>query len=261
LLKLAESDETDVQQAAIGALGTTVGLEKLSALIEHLVDPASPEVASAAKDALKRAVQRMPDRDKTARLLDTAMAEASTETQIDVLDVLGVVGGPVALEAVGSAAESGDEPLVDAATRLLGEWLSPDAAPVLLHLAKTLDSEKYQIRALRGYVRIIRQLRLDDDEKVAMSRNAMDVAGRPAEKRLVLQALGRVPTAGALELIMAHLDDPQLRQRAAASAVAVAEKMPSPGEEVASAMKKVLDVSESDDVKHKARQVLKRIGQ
>ena len=39
--------------------------------------------------------------------------------------------------------------LQDAGSRLLGEWMTVDAAPVLLDLAKTAAEEKYEIRAIR----------------------------------------------------------------------------------------------------------------
>jgi len=73
--------------------------------------------------------------------------------------VLGKVSGKNALKAVVmSGAMSGDPAVKDAATKVLGEWVNTDAAPALLEIAKHDPDVKYQIRAMRGYIRIARQL-------------------------------------------------------------------------------------------------------
>ena len=38
-----------------------------------------------------------------------------------------------------------------------------DVAPVLLDLAKNAAEDKYKIRALRGYIRLVRQFDMPDD--------------------------------------------------------------------------------------------------
>ena len=70
--------------------------------------------------------------------------------------------------AVADAARSGGANMEDAATRVLGEWMSPDAAPVLLELASKLRNQRFQTRALRGYLRIARQLDVPSEERIAM---------------------------------------------------------------------------------------------
>ena len=64
---------------------------------------------------------------------------------------------------------------------LLGEWMTVDAAPVLLDLAKTAPEEKYQIRALRGYIRLARQFA--DARRRAGRDVPRRVGGRRARRR------------------------------------------------------------------------------
>ena len=87
--------------------------------------------------------------------------------------------------------ESNDDTMQDAATRLLGTWLSADAAPDMLDLAKTLPAGKYQIRALRGYVRIARQLNMTPEERIAVCRNTLAIAKRSDDKGLVFEVIRR----------------------------------------------------------------------
>jgi hypothetical protein len=86
---------------------------------------------------------------------------------------------------------SNEDALQDAATEALGKWMTADAAPELLRLAQTLKNDKYRLRALRGYIRVARQLKLKNDERIAMCRSALPLVTRLEDRHLV-----RVPTAG-----------------------------------------------------------------
>ncbi len=258
LLKLSDDDDQQVRAAAIGALGLTVGLDGLPALIDRLITPKTPDVAAAAKEALTKASMRMPDRDACAAKLIDRMASAPDSAKGDLLDLLGVVGGTKALDSVSAAAKDSNEDMQDAATRVLGGWMSPDAAPVLLELAKTQDG-KFQVRSLRGYIRIIRQFGLPAKQRLAMCREAMAVAKRAEEKRLVLDALTRIPSPPALRLVQKHLDDAALKEAASKAAVAIAAKIVNAHPAaVADAMKKAAQATGDNDLARRARALLGR---
>ncbi len=126
----------------------------MSILISQVLSARHAEDGAVAISALKAASVRMPDREACAGVLTDAMNKASAEQQAAILEILAAVGGTNALHAVGQAAESPEESLRDVGSRLLGEWMTIDAAPVLLELAKRRPADKYQTRALRGYIRI-----------------------------------------------------------------------------------------------------------
>jgi len=258
LKEAADDADSEVALAAIQALGTTVGLDDLPALIDRMLDPDSSDEGAAAKDALKKAVQRMPDRDACATALLARMSAASLTAKSDLLELIGVVGGQKALDGVTAAAKTGSEEIQDAATRVLGGWMSPDAAPVLLDLAQK-GSDKFKVRTLRGYIRIIRQFGLPDDQRLAMSQTAMDVATRDDERRLVLDALTRVSSPAAMNMIVAHLDNPGLKEAAVAAAIAIAEKLlGSNPAVVVEAMEKALEATSNDDLAKRARSLRNR---
>ncbi|HBL45387.1 MAG TPA: PBS lyase, partial [Planctomycetaceae bacterium] len=91
--------------------------------------------------------------EETAQALAGAMAGATNDQKLILLDQLAAIGGKTALETVVAAARSNDDALQNKATDLLGKWGTIDVAPPLLELAKTLENNKYKIRALRGYIR------------------------------------------------------------------------------------------------------------
>lgn len=253
LEKLADSGDKQVRLAAIASLGLTIGLDELPALVDRFLDAKTSEDGDAVKEALRKACMRTPDRNAAAAIVISRIEKAPPETKGNLLDLLGVVGGQEALEGVAAAAKSSDEALQDAATRVLGEWMSPDAAPLLLELAET-GPEKFRVRSLRGYIRIPRQLDVSAEERLAMCRKAMAAADRNDEKKLVLEVLGRNPSAESLAMLAPYLDDPKLKEAAAAAAVALAEK---PGDTplgaVAEAMKKAAKATSNPDLAARAR--------
>jgi len=134
-----------------------------------------------------------------------------------------VMGGAKALQAVGAAAKDADPTMQDTASRLLGEWMTTDAGPVLLDLAKT--ESKYEIRALRGYIRLARQFNMTDPERVAMCRNALRVARRDEEKKLVLEVMERHPSVDMLKFATELAKIPELKNDAARISLAIAKKI------------------------------------
>jgi len=256
LLKLADDDDPEISAAAIESLGVTIGPDQLSVLVDRLVKPRSPEIADAARGALKKAVLRMPDRDACAKVLRERMSGAPAAVKSDLMSLLGTVGGREALDAISAATRSGDEASLDAATRVLGVWMSPDCAPVLLELAKTLDNRKYKIRALRGYLRVPRQLDVPIAERVAMCRKAIDVATRDQEKQLAIEVLARYPSPDSLAAVALYLDHPTLKESACVAAVTISEGIiRTHPASVASAMKKAT-AAKDRNVAARAQQLL-----
>ena len=156
LQKALENSDKAIRTAALVSLGATIPQKNLSVLINLVISPKHAEDATAAQKALETASIRMPDREACAQELTTSMDRASVPTKSVLLSILADVGGKKALETVGLAAKSKEPELQDTSTKLLGKWATSDAAPVLLDLAKTAPEEKYQIRAIGGYIRIAR---------------------------------------------------------------------------------------------------------
>ncbi|MHB9068378.1 MAG: HEAT repeat domain-containing protein [Pirellulaceae bacterium] len=259
LMELAGSTDRATSDAAFASLGLIVRQEDLAALVNHLVKPASPEAANAAKAALRKACQRMPDRDAAAQILMRQMSGAPQSVQADLLDLLGDLGGAQALEHVVAAAKGDDEPLQDAATRVLGRWMNPDAAPRLLELTKA-ENNKFKVRTLRGYIRIARQLNVPTEQRIEMCQTALALADRDEDRSLVLETLGRYPAITSLKAVTAYLDNPALREVASSSAVAIGEKLADQQpREVAEAMKQVVAATTNDDLLQKAKRLLSSI--
>jgi len=215
-----------VRVAALEALGNVVDLANLGLLVDAVQKPRDAAEGEAADKALLAACVRMPDREACAARLATAIDAASGDTKIKLLDIVGEVGGTKALATVAAAAKAGDEPLADAATRLLGKWMTADAGPVLLELAAASIGEKFQTRALRGYIRIARQFALPDAERAEMCRKALAAAKEASDRKTILEILPRYPSAATLAVAEEATKVPGLEAEAKAAAEAIRAKLP-----------------------------------
>ena len=224
LLSAAGDPDVQVRAAALTALGKTIGPDHLPVLMERVSKAEDGAEVSAAVKALGAASQRMPDVEACAQQLVAAMTSAPDASKCRFLEVLAALGGDKALETVAAAASAPQPEMRETATRMLGEWMTIDAAPVLLDLAKNLPEEKYQVRALRGYIRLLRQFPLEDDQRIEMCRAALNAAQRDEERKLVLEVLQRYPGAETLRLAIELLEVPSLKDDAMATAFVIAKR-------------------------------------
>ena len=231
LKSVAHSDKT-VRSAALIALGETVPLKSLSVLVSQVVAPKYPDDALVAQQALKAASIRMADREACAGELSNAVDKTSSvPTKGALLQILGAMGGPKALATIGTAAKSKDPQLQDISSRLLGEWMTEDAAPVLLELAK-IPANQYKVRALRGYIRIARQFVLPEDQRAEMCQKAFDAASQTAEKKLVLDVLKRYPGTETFKQAIKAIQDADLKEDATQATLVIAQKLSEKGIDV-----------------------------
>ena len=236
LLKALNHPDHSVRSAALISLGETVPLDRLDLLVSQVISPNHPEDAAVAAQALKAASIRMPDREACAAELAAGLRRSPTATKSTLLEILADVGGASALNTLALAAKSAEDQLQDTGSRLLGKWNSVDAAPVLLDLAKNAPAEKYQVRALRGYIGLVRKFAMPEEQRADMCRTAMQTARRVEEKKLALDVLQIHPSIPGLKLAIAAKDDPQVKDHAAAATRVIAQKLRKKGVDVSALM-------------------------
>ncbi|MHB8972193.1 MAG: HEAT repeat domain-containing protein [Pirellulaceae bacterium] len=257
LAPLASDPDKPTRLAVLRALGQVLDASQLPVLTARLLAQADPEEREAVQQALRAVCHRAVDKDACARQLQASLPQLGQDTKPLWIELLGVVGGSTALDAVTPLARDTEETIQDAATRELGRWRTPDVAPVLIDLARTAPQEKYRIRALRGYLRVIRQMDLSDTDKLTMFRQAIEAATRSEERLLAVEALGRIPTPEALEAAVKQLEQEELRSSACAAAVAIAERIVGAhAVEVAEPMRRVLAATDDPEITRRVQAVL-----
>uniref|UniRef100_A0A7C2NX10 PBS lyase n=1 Tax=Schlesneria paludicola TaxID=360056 RepID=A0A7C2NX10_9PLAN len=225
LVKALDQSDKAIRTAALASLGSTVTPKTLSVLIAQVTAPKHADDLPVAVEALKTAATRMPDREACAMELSQALGRASAPTKDSLLEILSEVGGTKALQTIGAAAKSNDPQLQDTGSRLLGKWSSVDAAPVLLDLAKTAPSDRYHVRAVRGYISLARRFAtMPESQRLEICQNALDVARNTADKKLVLDVLALYPTLESLKMAAKAAQIPELKADAVQAALLIASK-------------------------------------
>ncbi|MGQ9504725.1 MAG: HEAT repeat domain-containing protein [Thermogutta sp.] len=257
--ELVRASDPATRLAAIRTLGNLGQDEDVAFLADRLISASSDEDVAAVRDALEAACQRVRDREATAKILIQSMAKATGAGRRNLLEVLGVLGGQTALAAVRDLARSDDPELQDAATAVLGNWISPDVAPVLWELIQENAASRYRVRLIRGYIRVARQFNVPDAERLTMCRNALQVSDRPDERRLVMDVLGRNPSAEGLVIAAAELDRPGMQAVAGETVVTIAEKLGKDVPGLRDALSKVMEKTPNPTVKARAQAILERL--
>ncbi|MDR1141099.1 MAG: DUF1080 domain-containing protein, partial [Planctomycetaceae bacterium] len=201
---LFNDSDTEIRLAAYQTFAqaivpTTDDFERLLISFQTAVEKQVPVTElDVLRDALKTVCRKMPDRnasiaviEKKLKTADTKIAE--TENQVFFMELLFSLGGEQAVKVVAAAALATPHDAVrDKATDILGRWTTPDVAPFLFDLAQKFPAgTKYQVRTLRGYIRVIRQMGIAVDEKVEMSKKALSLAKRDEDKQLAQETLER----------------------------------------------------------------------
>ena len=89
----------------------------------------------------------------------------------------------------------------------------------IIEAAKT----SHQVLALRGYLQHIQaNKQIKDDDKVSKVKEVLPLIKRPDEKRLAIAALGAVPTAGALDILVTLAGDSAVAEDACSAIVKLA---------------------------------------
>jgi hypothetical protein len=227
VLPLVDHADPAVRSAALAALGSIVDLGNIDVLIKKAASPRDDAEAAAAATALKEAAVRMPDRDACAARIAAAIAAAGPRAGV-LIETLADVGGTKALAAVATAAKSGDQSLADVSTRVLGKWMTADAAPVLLELATTDAAGPYRGRALKGYLRSARQFALPESERAEMCRKALAAAKDPADRKAIIEILVRYPHPATLAVAKDAIAMPDISDEAKAAVTTIEGKLAPP---------------------------------
>ncbi len=227
LLEGAAGRDEAVARESFNALRTLAGEKALTAMVALLVKATDGSARGAAERAVVAIAGKVEDEDKRLAPVLAALPKAEPLAKAALVRIAGKFGGPKALAAVRAARKDADPGVQGAALRALADW--PDAAPAadLLATVKATQNLKIKVIALRGYVRL---LALPSDRPAAALLEsfgeAMTLAPRVEEKKLVLAAVADLRHPAALKLLEPYLADKALGPEAKAAKIQKALRAP-----------------------------------
>jgi len=258
--ELIADKDIRVRLEAWRTLGLTASPSNLPRVVSEMVKLSEPREQQAAEQAVQSIAMQLPESTRLQPLTG-AMSGANSSQRSSLLRAMGRVGGETAFSTLRTALADSDPAIQDTAVRVVSEHGDDTMSPDLLKLAKNATNPAHRILGLRGYVRLARSAESrKPEERVAMFREALGIAERPEEKKLVLGALGGVPSVGALDLVEPYLSDPALKSEAQAACLRLARSVG--GEEpgrARAAFLKLIESAEDPAVRQQAQDALREL--
>jgi HEAT repeat protein len=225
LLAAAGSPDQGIRIGAVKKVGELGGPAELSALLDLLAKAKGAEDLESTEQAVSAICIKSADHADCVAQLDRRMASAPPPQKCALIRVLAAVGDANALKGIRAAVNDPNAEVHAAAIRALGGWNTAAAAPDLLELAKAAADPTDKMICLRGYLRLAGQTDLPVNKRLAMCRQTGVLAQKDDEKKLLLAALGGIPSIEALDLIAPYLDEDGTKEEASTAALDVSEKL------------------------------------
>jgi HEAT repeat protein len=225
LLAATESPDQKVRTTALKKVGELGGPAELPALLDLLTKAKGTEDLESTEQAVSAICIKITDHADCVAQIDRRMASAPPPQKCALIRVLAAVGDANALKGIRDAVNDPNADVHAAAIRALGGWNTAAAAPDLLELAKAAADPTDKMICLRGYLRLAGQTDLPVDNRLAMCRHAGALAQKDDEKKLLLAALGGIPSIEALDLIAPYLDEDGTKEEASTAALDVSDKL------------------------------------
>jgi enoyl-CoA hydratase/carnithine racemase len=129
-------------------------------------------------------------------------------------------------------------------------------------MTREARSERDRVLWLRAYLRATDLSGDGPEARLVMCRQAMELAPRPEDRRLVLASIARVPSVEALRWLLGMLEDADLRPHAAGSILNLAERLADdhPAEAVAAVKRGLEAAGDNPGYRTRAEHLIRRVG-
>lgn len=259
---MLDAPDVKLQLAAIKSLGEVADQAELPGLLARLATCADAARIEAYEKVIRGIGAALQDPNAWVPALTDSLGRSTVEAKPALLRLLNVAGGTEALKAVHQALDDDNKDVHAAAIRVLCDWKSVDAAPLLLELAKQSAEPVDRILALRGYLALAMLPNASPESKLAICREAAALIQRPEEKRMLLAAVSSLAHPAALSLIVPYLNDDAVKQETVLAILAVAgkrEKKQDAGETKAALESVIATASDKPDTVKQAKKLLSQI--
>jgi HEAT repeat protein len=226
VFRLAEDPDPATRAAALGALARLARDTDLPRLVAMLERAGDGDDGSRLQEAIAASVRRNTDGEKRADGLLDLLKNASAAGKVAILRVLPRVGGAKPLRATVEETSSQDSRVQSVAVEALSRWPDYQAADELLRIASTTKSREHFRSAVEGYVRLVSAGRgnAPASRKLALLEKLQALPAEDADRKAVLAGIASIREPESLRLLARYLDNPALRDAAAAGLLELASR-------------------------------------
>jgi len=222
VMKQAADADPAVRLAALRALEKVAGAGDVPRLIEMVLTAKDAGEESAAIKAAVAASMQLPESgDRTAEWV-AALRKASGGKRAALERGMARLGGSAALGIVVTDLQSTDQSTRQGALEALADWQDGAAVAPLLKAAKTGDAAQ-QVTAIRGIVQVLKNSpTMAGADRVAALSQALAIATRPEERKMILGALANERGQEAFDLAAGALELPGVKAEASLAVIKIA---------------------------------------
>lgn len=255
VLKAAASSNRSVRRAALEALSALAEPADIPGMMFLLEKPDGEVVKLMVAVASKQS-----ERAGRARPFLDLLSAGTLRPSAGLYQILGRLGDPDSLDFLRKGLQAENAELQEAAFRGLTEWPGSEVMAEMKRWTAEGKTDSHRVLAFRAYVRMIRQSELSNDRKAAALSEALGLAPRSEDKKIVLAALAEVPCEQTLSAAVGCLAEESIRPEAQAAVLAICQKTAADHpERCRDALEKLLASSPAEQVEKAARELLKTI--
>ena len=215
VLSASLDEAPEVRRAAYGLMGQYGHFDDLASMVSMLIK----EDVAGVRNVMARSIFDIAKTQKEAnrtRIIIEAMAKADGAALVQLLKVLGRLGGKESLAVVGKHATGDNADVSKQAIKILAQWPDNTALSALLDIARNDKDPTRKILALRGFIDIAGNLSsTSPDQSVAFLVEAMKIADRTDEKKAVILRLSDVASEKTLEIVKQFAGEAELKRAVA----------------------------------------------
>jgi HEAT repeat protein len=226
VLRLAEDADPATRAASARALGRLARDTEVPRLVAMLEKAGDSDDGLRLQEAIAASVRRNPDAERRADALLDILKNAPPAGKVSILKVLPRIGGGKPLRATVDETSSQDPRVQFAAVEALSRWPDYQAADELLRIASTTKNREHFRSAVEGYVRIFGAGRGGGpaSRKLDLFQKLLALPAEDADRKAVITGLASIREPEALRLLARYLDNPALRDAAAAGLLELASR-------------------------------------
>jgi HEAT repeat protein len=260
LLEEAMGESAAIRTRAMSALARVAQPKDVPGLMRGLYKSERGLDRDNAEKAILAVCETIPAADRRADPIFAALKDANDSQRAATLPLLGRTGAPAALQTIQAALATKNSEVYEAGVRALANWPRPEIADQLLGFAQGTTDRLYRGVAVVGLARAVTSPgAMPPARRLEYLKQAMALAERDDDRRVVLERAAQVHTLDALRFTRPYLDQPNLCEQACRTVVALAHqrslRLPNRNE-FDRALEKVINRSQEAGVVDEARKYL-----
>lgn len=211
------SADMPVRMAALKALDQVAvagDLSRMVDLLPRLDESEESRLLSELQKAIGAVAAQSPEPEKSAEIVLKKINRTDGAQKARLLRILPHLPTATSLEMVINNTQSSNDEVKAAAVSALAGWPYATAAEPLLQFLRHSGDIPLRQTALKGYVRLVGELKFSSRDKVNRFAHALEAAQNASEKQIILSGLSGVRTSSAVELAARHFRDPGVQDQA-----------------------------------------------